>query len=96
MVSDTIDGVLIDCDEDGFHLILSGHEEEYDFRIQGVASELLRAVQTEIGPWKAEGEAARASWKAESATRASSGAYEPSDPKSEGYFDRAVVLWDER
>ena len=51
------DGVLIEGNEDGFHLILSGGRAEYNFRIHGVAVELLKAVQREIGPWYAEGEA---------------------------------------
>lgn len=51
MISDTLDGVLIDQDEDGFQLILSGERAEYSFRIHGVAAELLRAVKREIEPW---------------------------------------------
>lgn len=51
MITDTIDGVLIDSDEDGFHLILSGAQAEYRFHIHGVALELLRAVDREIRPW---------------------------------------------
>lgn len=89
MISDTIDGVLIEGDEDGFHLILSGHEEEYNFRVQGVAVELLRAVQSEIGSWWAEGQAARRQFE-------SARAYEPDDPKSEDYHDRMTALWDQR
>lgn len=58
-VFDTIDGVLIEPDEDGFHLILSGHDAEYHFNIHAVAAELLRAVDREIRPWWLESEAAR-------------------------------------
>lgn len=63
MTTDTIDGVLIDCDEDGFHLILSGEEAEYNFRLSGVEEELLRAVKREIGPWVQEMEQARAEYQ---------------------------------
>lgn len=54
MVTDMIDGVLIDSDEDGFHLILSGTQAEYRFNVHAIALELLRAAQREIGPWAAE------------------------------------------
>ena len=53
---DTVDGVLVDTDEDGFHLILSGEKGEYDFRLpMHAAIDLMRAVQTEIVPWAREG-----------------------------------------
>jgi hypothetical protein len=52
---DKIDGVLIDPDENGFHLILSGEEHEYNFTLdQHSARELMNAVKTEIEPWWAE------------------------------------------
>lgn len=58
MIEDTIDGVIIDEDEDGFYLILSGVLAEYRFRIHGVAHELLKQVDREIRPWWTEVEAA--------------------------------------
>lgn len=55
-VKDTLDGVLIDVDEDGFHLILSGEKAEYNFRLTGeIALELMRATDREIKPWWLEG-----------------------------------------
>ena len=60
MVRDSLDGVLIEVDEDGFHLILSGGQAEYDLRLPGtIAEELLRAVKREIEPWYLEGERVR-------------------------------------
>jgi hypothetical protein len=54
--NDTLDGVLIEADEDGWHLILSGHEDEYDFHMPtSVALELRGAVRRELDPWVAEG-----------------------------------------
>lgn len=53
---DTVDGVLIYTEEDGFHLILSCEQEEYDFRLPFLpALDLMRAVKTEIEPWTREG-----------------------------------------
>lgn len=55
-LGDTLDGVLVDVDEDGFHLILSGYHAEYHFLLpQDIALELMRAVRREIEPWAAEG-----------------------------------------
>ena len=59
MLTDRIDGVLIDTDEDGFALILSGEKAEYRLNVQAVALELLRAVEAEIGPWAAEAASVR-------------------------------------
>lgn len=57
MIDDTLDGVLVDVDEDGFHLILSGEQKEWNFLLPGtVAEELLRAAKREIEPWILEGE----------------------------------------
>ena len=55
MIRDKIDGVLIDPDENGFHLILSGEQAEYNFTLDGKAAlELMNAVKTEIVPWWGE------------------------------------------
>lgn len=55
MIRDKIDGVLIEPDENGFHLILSGEMAEYNFTLDGKAAlELMNAVKTEITPWWAE------------------------------------------
>jgi len=60
MAQDTLDGVLIDSDEGGFQLILSGEKQEYRFDLpQDIAIELMRAVEREIKPWWLEGEAVR-------------------------------------
>lgn len=57
---DVLDGVLIEQDEDGFHLILSGEMQEYIFRLPGtIAEELLRATKREIEPWVLEGQRVR-------------------------------------
>lgn len=54
-VTDTLDGALIEPDEDGFHLVLSGHRAEYDFFLPGaIAEELLRATKREVQPWLEE------------------------------------------
>lgn len=56
MTRDRLDGVMIDTDEDGFHLILSGEQSEYDFVLPAdVALELRNAVRVEIDPWVREG-----------------------------------------
>lgn len=57
---DTIDGVLIDPDENGFHLLLSGQEREYNFTLDAqAAAALLTAVKTEIEPWWTEADLIR-------------------------------------
>lgn len=49
---DKIDGVLIDPDENGFHLILSGEDREYNFTLdQDAALALSTAVAVELSPW---------------------------------------------
>lgn len=56
MIDDLLDGVLIEVDEDGFHLILSGEKKEWNFVLPGeVAEELMRAAKREIEPWMLEG-----------------------------------------
>lgn len=56
MLDDLLDGVLIEVDEDGFHLILSGAKKEWNFVLPGeIAEELLRATKREIEPWLLEG-----------------------------------------
>lgn len=85
---DRIDGILIDPDENGFHLILSGEELEYNFTLGlSAALELLRAVKSEIEPWYYEGAII---------VQHDVGGYSPDDPKSEGYHDRMAAIWDDR
>lgn len=60
---DRIDGVLVDTDESGFELILSGEKGEYRFDVQGVAEELLFAVKTVIEPWWLEGQHIRSQYE---------------------------------
>jgi len=53
---DNLDGVVIDTDENGFHIWLSGELHEYHFMMPTtIALELMRAVKREIEPWAAEG-----------------------------------------
>lgn len=98
-LTDTLDGVLIEAEEDGFHLIASGEEGEWRFRLpSSIALELMRAVDREIRPWWQEAESARAqgpvivgdSWD-ESFT-----GYELDDPKHPTYHERMSELWDTR
>lgn len=84
MITDTIDGVLIESEEDGFHLILSGAQAEYRFHIHGVALELLRAVDREIRPWQEEAETA----ERYRTVLENLGAYAPDDPKHPTYHER--------
>ena len=51
MINDVIDGVILDSDEDGFYLILSGQGAEYRFNIHGVACKLLAQSEAMIRPW---------------------------------------------
>jgi hypothetical protein len=75
MITDTIDGVIVDEDEGGFYLVLSGQYAEYRFNIHGVAHELLKQVRKEIAPWWAEVESAMGD------LYGAAEAYELSDPK---------------
>lgn len=95
---DKIDGVLIDPDENGFHLILSGEEREYNFTLDASAvATLLHAVKTEIEPWWTEADLVRRGRVAVSTEYSPiSGAYPSDDPKSEGYHDRMSAIWDDR
>jgi hypothetical protein len=85
VIEDRIDGVLIEQEEDGFWLILSGEQAEYRFSVQGVARELLSAVKREIEPWWAEGLAALRTMPRED--EAEDGAYELHDPKHPRYHE---------
>jgi hypothetical protein len=90
MVTDTVDGVLIDQDDDGFYLVLSGGRAEYRFNVHAVAEELLGAAEREIGPWRAEGQAARAVDAVQNAVRRSLGWPVPldiRDPKHPDHHD---------
>lgn len=85
MITDTIDGVIIDTDEHGFELILSGHAAEYRFRIHGVALELMRAVDREIRPWWQEATLAIVD---DEDRHEDLDAYELTDPKHPTYHER--------
>jgi hypothetical protein len=51
VTTDTLDGVLIEPEDQGFHVICSGHHSEYDFFVpDSIAEELLRAAKREIEP----------------------------------------------
>lgn len=92
---DKIDGVLIDPDENGFHLILSGEEREYNFTLDHTAAlALSTAVAAELSPWIRELQAM--SRIPPVPVGELSDAYEPDDPKSEGYHDRMSAIWDDR
>jgi hypothetical protein len=95
---DKIDGVLIDPDENGFHLILSGEDREYNFTLDAsAAQQLVTAVAVEISPWIQE---MRKNNEEYASSRhgpvGASGGYEPTDPKSEGFHDRMSEVWDSR
>ena len=93
---DKIDGVLIDPDENGFHLILSGEEREYNLTLDAsAASELLAAVKTEIEPWWTEADLVRQGRLHEAAGLRRE-PYDQDDPKSEGFHDRMSEVWDSR
>jgi hypothetical protein len=74
-VSNDAYSAKIDCDEDGFHLLLDGDFEvvggmytaslgKLDIRLdQQAAIELLGSVRETIGEWHAEGEAVRADFE---------------------------------
>ena len=104
---DKIDGVLIDSDENGFHLILSGEEAEYNFMLVGESPlELLKAAQAEIGPYREEIEAVFAGFREERVvavredgsyrTEPDEDAYDPTDPKHPTYHERMSAVYDER
>lgn len=100
---DKIDGVTIEADENGFHLVLSGEEAEYSFLLPGsIAEELMRAVRMEIEPWVREMEAARSEYVVAIRENGSyrvetdEDAYDPTDPKHPTYHERFSAIWDER
>lgn len=106
-INDKIDGVLIDADEDGFHLILSGGDAEYDFTISGVEEELLNVVRGTIVPWLQEMEQARAEYQGRVVAVREDGSYryepdvdpEPydlSDPKHPRHYDVMAEIADSR
>jgi hypothetical protein len=80
--------IRIETEEDGFWLILDGHEDEiateYRFNIHGVAVDLLAAVEREIAPWHREGMKVLAEMKA-------AGAFECEDPEQAWIEDQRVV-----
>lgn len=55
------DSAKIECDEDGFHLVIETDEgDRINVRVHGVADELLESVTKSIGAWVWERENARA------------------------------------
>ena len=91
---DKIDGVLIDPDENGFHLILSGEEREYNFTLdQTTTLELMNAVRTEIEPWFREGLMAAAEMQP---LVPDPQPYDQDDPKHPDYHDTMSGIWDNR
>lgn len=97
-IGDTIEGVLIDHDEDGFHLILSGLHAEYHFKLdEKMAAELQAAVALEISHWPLQ--KMRAQMEADREATGISireGAYDPLDPKHPMYHDTMSEVWDSR
>lgn len=91
MLKDRIEGVLLDTDEDGFHLVFSGEHAEYDFTFDPEATSALFAAVAEMQ---------RPAWPVPRIPGGPVGelfgAYEPDDPKSEGYHDRMSGIWDDR
>lgn len=75
------DSIVIEGDEDGFHLIIETDEgDRINIRVQGVADELLTAVKGTVGEWVAEREDARAT-RPGRVTQESLEGYDLSDPK---------------
>jgi hypothetical protein len=105
---DRIDGVLIDPDENGFHLLLSGEERDYNFLLdQKAAEELHAAVATEISHWLVEKrmaltQLAQAVLMNEDLTEplakaeALDSPYDQNDPKHPEYHDTMSGIWDNR
>lgn len=101
---DRIDGVLIEPEESGFHLILSGEERDYNFTLdQQTATELHAAVATEITPWLLERDQAKRQIartfdipEAFVCNPDESGGYDTSDPKHPDYHDTMSEVWDSR
>lgn len=91
---DKIDGVLIDPDENGMHLILSGEDRDYNLTLdQTAALELMRAVKTEIEPWFREGLIAAAAMQP---LVLGPEPYDQDDPKHPDYHDTMSGIWDNR
>ena len=98
---DKIDGVLIDHDENGFHLILSGEEREYNFLLdEKMAQELQAAVAMEISHWPVEkgmmerGIIPRPGPQYNGLHE--SAGYDLTDPKHPMYHDTMSEVWDSR
>lgn len=90
-----VDEIRIDTDEGRFVLYLDG--EPYD--IHAVALELEAQVRRELRPYAIEAEHALAfdeGAECENAADELGEGYEPTDPKSDGYFDRLATLHDSR
>lgn len=79
----------IECDEDGFHLIVSTDGcARFDFRLEDPA-ELVSALAPVI-EWLAEAASVRRIFES------AADAYDLDDPKHPTYHERMSALWDNR
>lgn len=74
------DSVNIDSDEDGFVLVVETNVGEFAFNIHHLAEAFAANVNSTIGAWLREGEAARASYVPRITEEDLQG-YNASDPK---------------
>ena len=97
--------IQIEWDEDGCYVDVTVSEDEWrwvegsTFRLRVTDPEqLYDQARSRILPWLRERDEARASMPAVFACNPdeSAGAYEASDPKSEGYHDRMSAISDDR
>jgi len=96
------DRIKIECDEDGFHLIIDGDSpcEGYtasivDYRITDPEA-FYDHVKAAIGPWLYEREQARTEALREPKTVLDSGPYDMSSTKHPRYHSTHADLWDAR
>lgn len=92
MKTGTIDEVMIEGGEAGWHLVIYIHDapagdDLHRFRI-GLPDQFKAEVDRTIGAWLAEGEAVRASMPAGIGTEAADTGYAFDDPKHPTYHDR--------
>lgn len=93
---DRIDGVLIEVEENGFHLFLSGEDREYNFTLDhNAALALSTAVAAELSPWIRELQTEGISERMDRLAREDTG-YSPDDPKHPMYHETTSELWDNR
>jgi hypothetical protein len=95
----TATGFKIECDEDGFHLIVETDEEDpMDFRIVDAEDALHGAVKDVIGPWIAERNAAWQDYQRGARAREDYDreAYSLDDPKHADFHSVHADIWDSR